>query len=407
MPPVPPLIDESWERYRRALAGQPLPAALVDLDAFESNADWLLETARRGGKTLRIASKSVRCPALLKRVFERGGGTAQGLMTYTAQETVFLAAQGFDDLLLAYPTLQRSDVDELARLSKEGKTVSATADAPEQLEALEQAASRAGTTLRVTVDVDVSYRPFGGLHLGVRRSPLRTVADVLQFAGAVEKRPHLHLDGLLTYEAQIAGLPDRSPFARWTNWARRLMKRAARRQLEAMRASLDQALTARGIKLRLRNGGGTGDLGWAAAEPTLTEVTAGSGLLDSQLFDYFQDVQLRPAAYFALQITRRPRENLVVCQGGGWVASGEAGPDRLPTPALPPGCRLLPMEGAGEVQTPVLLPEGVRPALGDPVFFRHAKAGELAEHVQEYLLVRGDRVEGRAPTYRGLGRCFE
>ena len=44
--------------------------------------------------------------------------------------------------------------------------------------------------------------------------------------------------------------------------------------------------------------------------------------------------------------------------------------------------------------------------IGDPVFFRHAKAGELAEHVTEYLLVRGDRIEDRAPTYRGLGRCY-
>ncbi len=403
---VPILTDPQWERYRRALDGQALPAALVDLDAFEANADRLLEIARHGGKTLRIATKSVRCPALLQRVYARGAATVKGLMTYTARETAFLAAQGFDDLLLAYPTVQRSDVDELARLAKEGKLVSAAADGPEQLEALEQAASRANTTLRVTVDVDVAYRPFGSLHLGVRRSPLRTVEDVLQFAERVAKSPHLQLDGLLTYEAQIAGLPDRSPFAPWTNWAKRLMKRAARRQLEATRARLDQALRARGITLRLRNGGGTGSLGWASAAPSLTEVTAGSGLLDSQLFDYFQDVHLTPAAYFALQITRKPREDLVVVHGGGWVASGAAGPDRLPTPALPAGCRLLPMVGAGEVQTPVLLPAGVRPSPGEPIFFRHAKAGELAEHVEEYLLVRGDRIEGRAPTYRGLGRCF-
>jgi D-serine deaminase-like pyridoxal phosphate-dependent protein len=75
-------------------------------------------------------------------------------------------------------------------------------------------------------------------------------------------------------------------------------------------------------------------------------------------------------------------------------------------PALPPGLRLLSLEGAGEVQTPLELGRGVQLDLGDPVFFRHAKAGELAEHFSEYLLVRGTRVEARAPTYRGLGRCF-
>jgi D-serine deaminase-like pyridoxal phosphate-dependent protein len=400
------MIDQDWERYRRAFDGQPLPAALVDLAAFEANADRLLEIARRGGKTLRLATKSIRCPALVQRALERGKGAARGLMTYSAAETAFLAGQGFDDLLLAYPTVQRSDVDEMARLAREGKLVTVAADGPEQLEAYEQAAVRAGTTLRVTIDVDVAYRPLGGPHLGVRRSPLRTVEDVLQFTEAVAKRPHLRLDGLLTYEAQIAGVPDRSPFARWTNGAMRLMKLAARRQLEAIRAELARALRARSISLRLCNGGGTGSLAWAAADPSLTEVTAGSGLLDSQLFDYYRDLQLSPAAFFALQITRKPRENLAVCQGGGWVASGAAGPDRLPAPALPAGCRLLPMEGAGEVQTPVLLPPGVRPAIGDPIFFRHAKAGELAEHVVEYLLVRGDKLEGHAPTYRGLGKCF-
>jgi D-serine deaminase-like pyridoxal phosphate-dependent protein len=78
----------------------------------------------------------------------------------------------------------------------------------------------------------------------------------------------------------------------------------------------------------------------------------------------------------------------------------------LPVPALLPGLSLTSLEGAGEVQTPLIVPRGVDLTIGDPVFFRHAKAGELAEHFAEYLLVRGSRIEGRAPTYRGLGRCF-
>jgi D-serine deaminase-like pyridoxal phosphate-dependent protein len=81
-------------------------------------------------------------------------------------------------------------------------------------------------------------------------------------------------------------------------------------------------------------------------------------------------------------------------------------PDRLPVVALPPGLALLPMEGAGEVQTPLRVGGEVKLELGDPVFLRHAKAGELAEHFNEYLLLRGHRIETRAPTYRGLGQCF-
>ncbi|MHB8419656.1 MAG: alanine racemase [Myxococcales bacterium] len=394
-----------WERFRRALSGVPLPAGVVDLDAFEANAATLLGLARAGGKTLRLATKSLRCPALVRRGLELGGGTARGLMVYGAEEAAFLAGEGFDDLLLAYPTLQPSDVDALAGAAKAGTTLTTAVDAPEQLDALAAAAGRAGTRARVTLDVDVGFRA-AGLTAGVRRSPLRSVADVLALADRIAREPRLLLDGLLTYEAQIAGVPDRAPFSPWLNAAKRAMKRASRPQVSRIRRELVDALRRRGASLRLVNGGGTGSLAFSAQDPSLTEVTAGSGLLDSRLFDWFEGLALRPAAYFALQVTRRPREDTVVCHGGGWVASGEAGPDKLPAPALPRGCRLLPLEGAGEVQTPVLLPKAVRLELGDPIFFRHAKAGELAEHVNEYLLVRGDAVAARAPTYRGLGRSF-
>jgi D-serine deaminase-like pyridoxal phosphate-dependent protein len=94
---------------------------------------------------------------------------------------------------------------------------------------------------------------------------------------------------------------------------------------------------------------------------------------------------------------------MVTCLLGGYVASGEPGPDRLPLPLVG---KLLPMEGAGEVQTPVVLPDGVEVPLGAPLLFRPAKSGELAERFNEYLLWRGDRIVDRAPTYRGLGRAF-
>jgi D-serine deaminase-like pyridoxal phosphate-dependent protein len=395
----------AWERYRRAIAGVPLPAALVDLDAFDANAARLLDLARQGGKTLRVATKSLRTPALVRRFRELGADTARGLMVYAATEAAFLAAQGFDDLLLAYPTLQGSDVDLLAGVAKTGKIVSTAVDAPEQLDALAAAAGRAGVRARVTLDVDVAFHA-AGLSLGVRRSPLRELEDVLALADRIAREPRLLLDGLLTYEAQIAGVPDASPFHPWLNPAKRAMKRASAPQVARLRREIVAALGARGISLRLVNGGGTGSLAISTRDPSLTEVTAGSGLLDSRLFDWFHGLTLRPAAYFALQAVRRPRADTVVCHGGGWVASGETGPDKLPVPALPEGCRLLPLEGAGEVQTPVLLPKGVRVELGEAIFFRHAKAGELAEHVNELLLVCGDRVVDRAPTYRGLGKTF-
>ena len=389
-------MSGAYQRLKQAIAGEPLPLALVDLDALDRNFDRLLASAR--GKKLRIASKSVRCPALLRYLADRAGPAVIGLMTYTAAETEFLASEGWKDLLLAYPTVQPSDLQALVRANQHS-TAAVAVDSAEQTDALSVAAAAAGVSVPVVIDVDMSYRPIEALHLGVRRSPLRSAAAVVALARRILTSPSLRLHGLQAYEAQIAGMTDDNPF-------KRLLKLLSRPQVERRRSALARALAAEGLALPLFNGGGSGSVSWAAGEAALTELTVGSGFLASHLFDHYRDLRLEPAAYFALQVTRAPTAGIVTCLGGGLVASGEAGPDRLPLPALPPGLKLLPLEGAGEVQTPLRVPAGTRLGLGDPVFFRHAKAGELAEHFNEYLLVRGERVESRVPTYRGLGRCF-
>lgn len=387
-------MTERLSRLVRAIAGEPRPCALVDLDAFDANVERLLAPIRQAGKTLRPATKSIRNPSLLRRVGERAG--VRGLMTYSPRETRWLAEQGFEDLLCAYPSLQAADVDALAEASRR-TAVHAVCDAVEQLAALDAAARRAATVVGVVVEIDLSYRPIERLHLGVRRSPLRSAADAVAFADRVASFPGLRFDGVMGYEAHVAGVGDRrSP-------TRRAMKLAARRTLERTRRELARALEHR---LAIFNGGGTGSVMWAAGESALTEITAGSGFLDSHLFDHYVDVPLVPAAFFALQAVRHPKPGIVTCTGGGYIASGAAGRDRLPIPVFPAGSALISLEGAGEVQTPVVLPRGVNVELGGTVLFRHAKAGELAEHFHEYLLVRGEAIEARAPTYRGLGQCF-
>jgi D-serine deaminase-like pyridoxal phosphate-dependent protein len=398
--------DARWGRYRTALGDEPLPAALVDLDAFEANAARLHAEVEAGGKTLRLATKSVRCVELVRRIIELGGGLVRGLMTYTAAETAFLGEQGFDDLLLAYPTVHPRDLVLLAETAASGRRVAAVVDSIEQVAALDRVAAAARGRVGVVIEIDMSYRPLGGVHLGVRRSPIRTATEVVDLARRILDHRGVELRGVMGYEAQIAGVTDASPFHPLMNAPVRAMKRKSRRAVERTRAEVARALRSAGIAFELFNGGGTGSLGWASHESPLTEVTAGSGYLGGHLFGYYRSLALEAAAYFALQVVRRPARGIVTCHGGGYVASGAAGRDRLPIPALPEGSSLIDVEGAGEVQTPVRLPPGLELALGDPVFFRHAKSGELAEHFREYLLVRGDRVEARAETYRGLGHTF-
>ena len=124
------------------------------------------------------------------------------------------------------------------------------------------------------------------------------------------------------------------------------------------------------------------------------------------MFDRYSAFSLKPAAGFALPVVRRPSADTVTLLGGGYHASGAAGKDRLPEPWLPEGLKLDSLEGAGEVQTPVTGDAARSLALGDRVYLRHAKAGELCERFDSLLLVSGDAVVGEVPTYRGAGKTF-
>lgn len=396
----------SYGGWKELLDGRPLPAALVDLDALEHNLGVLLG-ALREGLTLRLASKSLRVPELMKHLTAAGNGRVRGLMTYSAHETAKLAELGFDDLLLGYPI---SRADEAAALTKAAAkaTLRVVVDDLQQARLLSAAAEGAGVTFRLCLDVDVSLRPFGGAaHLGVRRSPVRSGRDAAALARAVSTLPGLKFDSVLAYEAQVAGLPDTHGPGLGeavTGLVKRLVKQRSIPLAASRRREVVSALREAGFAVELVNGGGSGSVWSTSADPSVTEVTAGSGFVDSHLFDGYRDLPWKPAVFFALAVCRRSDPGFVTCAGGGYVASGSAGPSRLPIVHAPEGLKPIDMEGFGEVQTPLTVPPGLaRPEIGDPVICRHAKAGELAERFPHYLLVRGQRILGTAPTYRGLG----
>ncbi|MCB9506962.1 MAG: alanine racemase [Myxococcales bacterium] len=395
----------------RAASGVRLPAAFVDLDALDRNVDLIrarLLAGASGRKTLRVASKSVRHTGLLRRILARGGPDFVGLMCFSTEEAVFLCDEGFDDLFVAYPTVQARALDAFAQRAAEGRVLWHVVDCEEHVSALGVAGRRAGIELAAVIELDVSYRPAGGrVHLGARRSPVRSAAGAVSLARLAAQTAGVRVAGLMGYEAHVAGVQDANPFAPMMNPVKRALKRVAQPAVALLRAEAVEALRADGHDVVLVNGGGTGSVPLTAAEPVVTEVTAGSGFLAPHLFDYFAGLELEAAAYFALEVCRVSDAGYVTCAGGGYVASGEPGADKLPLPWVPLGLRYVAMEGAGEVQTPlIVMPGATQPRIGDPIFFRHAKAGELAERFSEYHLVRGGEIEATEPTYRGQGRCF-
>ncbi|APU39535.1 MULTISPECIES: alanine racemase [unclassified Streptomyces] len=390
-------------RYDRATAHLDAPLAIVDLAAFDANADDLVR--RAGGKPVRVASKSVRCRALLERVLARPGFA--GIMSYTLAESLWLARSGFEDVLLAYPSADRAGFGELANDAKLAAAVTVMVDDPAQLELIDGARDGGGEEIRVCLELDTSLRLLGGrIRVGARRSPLREPAELAALARAVAARPGFRVVGLMAYEGHVAGVGDALAGRPLRSRAIRLMQGAARRELAARRAEVVAAVRAVVPDLEFVNGGGTGSVQQTAAEDAVTEIAAGSGLYVPRLFDNYTSFRGRPAALFAQPVVRRPGVGVVTVLGGGYPASGAAGSDRLPVPYLPQGLGYDPQEGAGEVQTPLLGSPADDLLIGDRVWFRHAKAGELCERFDTLHLVEGDRVADSVPTYRGEGRTF-
>ncbi|GAA1519504.1 amino acid deaminase/aldolase [Streptomyces albidochromogenes] len=390
-------------RYDRATAHLDAPVAVVDLEAFDDNAADLVR--RAAGKPVRVASKSVRCRALLERVLARDGFA--GLMSFTLAESLWLARSGFEDVLLAYPSADRGGYAELAADPKLAAAVTVMVDDPAQLDLIDRARDGGREEIRVCLELDTSLRLLGGrVRIGALRSPLREPAQLAEMARSVVRRPGFRLVGVMAYEGHVAGVGDLVAGRPLRSRAVRVMQNAARKELAARRAAVVRAVRAVAPDLEFVNGGGTGSVQHTAAEDAVTEIAAGSGLYLPRLFDNYSSFTGRPAALFAQPVVRRPGVGVVTVLGGGYPASGVAGPDRSPVPYLPEGLRYDPQEGAGEVQTPLHGSAADDLLIGDKVWFRHAKAGELCERFDELQLVEGDAVVATVPTYRGEGRTF-
>jgi D-serine deaminase-like pyridoxal phosphate-dependent protein len=393
--------ERSYEELEAIFAEVDAPYALVDLDAMWSNGAEML--ARAGGTSIRVASKSVRCRPLLAAILERDA-RFRGLMTFTLPESLWLHGHGFDDLLLAYPTADRGALAELAAIDSERPPI-VMVDSAEQLDWIEAAVGAGGRAIRVCIELDVGWWVLGGrVKVGAKRSPIRTADQARALAREIARRPRFELAALMGYEAHIAGLGDHPLGKRMQAPFIRLMKRRSSAEIAERRAAVVAAV--REVSpVPIVNGGGTGSVHLTAREQVVTEITAGSGFFAPTLFDRYDDFSLTPAAMFAMPVVRRPSGGVATLLGGGYHASGAAGRDRLPAPHLPRGLRLDPLEGAGEVQTPVIGAAAASLRVGDRVYLRHAKAGELCERFDRLYLVSGGEILDEVPTYRGEGRC--
>lgn len=379
------------------------PSAWLDLDALDANIARV--NAATSNVKLRIASKSVRSLDVLKYV-QAHTPHFIGIMSFSAAESLYLLKNGFDNILCAYPTLDSQAISDTIAFVKDGATMVWMVDNLPQWQVLEAIGKAHDTVMSVCLDINMSM-PLPKLYFGTKRSSLMGVKDVKNLLKQTQDFRFSKVTAVMGYEGQIAGLPERLPQKQHLTQLIRGLKTASKWQLAKRRQAVVEWLNAYGHPLSIVNGGGSGSMAFTSNQPEITEITVGSAYYCPALFSYMDSMNgFEPAAGFVLPVTRHPEPNVVTCHGGGFVASGAGGVDKQPKIIYPHHLQILPDEGYGEVQTPLLASSQPVPTVGSFVWCQHAKAGELCEHFNELITYRNNQAIGKMTTYRGAGQDF-
>jgi len=370
--PLPlPTPMEAHDRFEAVFGGRQAPFAFLDLDAVWANAADMLR--RSQGKPIRIASRSIRSRPVLERLLDLDPGF-QGALTHSLPETLWLWERELRDLVVSRPSADRASLTRLARITSEDPEEAPVVmvDSTEHLDLIEEAAASFVAPIRVAIDIDLSWWPLGGIvKIGPRRSPIRTADDAVALAQEIDRRERVKLVGVRAYEEQIAGIGDNVPGKAISNLLVRRMQSASARDVEERRAEIVTALS-EVAQLEFVIGGGTGSIERTAAEWAVTEIGAGSGFQAPVRLDHYRAFRPRPAAMFALPVTRS--SGIEDVPERARQALSQSRPDRL--------------------------------AIGDRVYYRDLSAGDLCERFDRILLITGTTIRDEVPTYRGEGKSF-
>ncbi|MFT2815681.1 alanine racemase [Leifsonia sp. A12D58] len=393
--------ERYWSGMTAATADLDAPVAALNLDALRYNAHDMLR--RADGKPIRIATKSLRVRSVIETLLELP--SYEGVLAFTLAEALWLS-DTVEDIVVGYPAAERHAIEQLSRSPQAAGNITIMVDSIDQLDFIDSVVPpKTRETIRVAIELDSSWdAPVLG-HLGVWRSPIHTPEQAVSLALRIVSRPGFDLVGMMGYEAQIAGRGDdpagRPVEAGLNRWMRKhsIAELAERRgaAVAAVRHVAD---------LEFVNGGGTGSLESTSADTAVTDIAAGSGFFGGHLFDNYSEFSPAPAAAFALSVVRKPTAEMATLLGGGWIASGPPHADRLPQLVWPQGLAMVPREMAGEVQTPLTGAAAASLHVGDRVWLRHTKSGELSERVNEFALVQDDKLIDIVPSYRGEGKAF-
>ncbi|MEQ1736073.1 MAG: alanine racemase, partial [Rhodoglobus sp.] len=296
---------EYWPALSRATAELDTPFGAISLPALAHNAHDMQK--RANGTIIRVASKSVRVRGVIDAVLALPGYS--GVLAYTLAEALWLA-ETIEDVVVGYPSVDREAIAHLAVSPRLAQRVTLMIDDVAHLDLVDSIAEPGKhKEIRVCIDLDASWQSRAIGFTGTYRSPVRTVGQAVALARAIVDRPGFRLVGIMSYEAQIAGVANRPPGQSMRgpllDWMQRSSFAELLEPLGAVVAAVNEI-----TDLEFINGGGTGSLERTAGDPSVTEIAAGSGLFGPHLFDGYSHFSPAPAAAFALSVVRKPRPDL-------------------------------------------------------------------------------------------------
>ena len=193
-----------WGRLTGATASFSAPVVTLGLEALAHNAQDVLRRAK--DKPVRVASKSIRVRGVLDAVLALPG--YQGVLAYTLAEAIWLS-ETIDDIVIAYPSTDRAALAALAADERAASRIAVMIDSVDQLELIDSVAPpSARTPIRVCLDFDASWNTKLLGSIGALRSPVHEPAALRRLAERVLQRRGFDLVGIMSYEAQIAGVGD-------------------------------------------------------------------------------------------------------------------------------------------------------------------------------------------------------
>jgi D-serine deaminase-like pyridoxal phosphate-dependent protein len=391
---------ETYNYYKKIIKNLSLPSLFCDINLLDENIKIIQKLTK---KKIRLATKSIRSLEIIKYILNKSD-QFQGLMCYSGEEAKYLFENNLDNILLGYPIVDRNIIQDLIKMKKK---IIFMVDLIDHLKLLEEIGKETETVIEICIDIDLSsIFLFGAVTFGVMRSNCNSLEKLDSLYQFIKKSKYLKVNGIMGYEAQIAGISDINPNNYYIfNMILRILKYFSKSLILSFRKDCVEYLVKNGENLEIINGGGSGSVLFSDTDECINEITVGSAFLSGHLFDYYNDVKFKPACFYAIPITRNPSKGVYTCQGGGYVASGSFSKDKMPIIHLPKNVSFRSDEGFGEVQTPIFTTLELK--IADPIFLRHGKSGEIMEHFNEIILIGDGEILKKIKTYRGDGKCFK